>query len=125
MKNPIHPFEPGDRVATHPATDAFMRGLRYGTVIGRTRSHLHDTDLYGIRVRLDMTDHTATFHPDNLIGIDPCESYRWENGVCMHSGHDHGDICTCNKFFAEPGCKTHRLVWRTLQYRSSIHTAGQ
>ena len=108
MKNPIHPFEPGDRVETHPATDAWMQGLRYGTVLGRTRSHLHDTDIYGVRVRLDRSDRVQVFHPDNIIGIDPCAEFRWDNGVCMHSGHVH-DECTCNVFFTEPGCPYHGI----------------
>ena len=39
-------FRPGDRVQMHPATDLWMRGARYGTVIG-TRGKKN------VRVKLD------------------------------------------------------------------------
>jgi hypothetical protein len=47
---------------------------------------------------------TDTFH----LKSDPCAEFRWDNGVCMHSAHDH-DTCTCNEFFTEPGCTIHAL----------------
>ena len=59
----------GTRVQTHPATCAWMRGDRYGTVVGRTRGYLHDTQVYGVRVKLDRSGRTLTFHPDNVIPV--------------------------------------------------------
>ena len=60
----------GDRVEARPATDAWMSGDRYGTVIGRTREHLHDTNLYGVRVKMDVSGKVRVFHPDNVIRVD-------------------------------------------------------
>jgi hypothetical protein len=63
-------FTKGQRVQAHPATDAWIFGDRYGTVIGRTRSHLHDTSVFGIRVRMDSSGKVRTFHPGNLLPVD-------------------------------------------------------
>jgi hypothetical protein len=48
-------FTVGQRVATHPASGAFMQGMRYGEVIavGRTR----------VRVRMDRVDRVVSFSP--------------------------------------------------------------
>lgn len=43
------------------------------------------------------------------MSTDYCAEFRWPNGVCMHSGHDH-DRCTCNEAFAEPACPFHVRV---------------
>jgi hypothetical protein len=37
----IADFTVGDRVQLHPATDAWMRGLRYATVERVGREHIH------------------------------------------------------------------------------------
>ncbi len=52
----------GQRVQFHPATDAWIRGDRYGTVVrlGRTRVH----------VRMDVSGRILTFAPDLLIPVD-------------------------------------------------------
>lgn len=41
-------YEVGDRVELHPACDLWMRGARYGTVVGRSL-----TPCDRVRVRLD------------------------------------------------------------------------
>lgn len=59
MSNRIDSFTVGERVQLHPATDLWMRGARYGSVvkIGRLL----------VSVRLDATDRTVNMHPDNLL----------------------------------------------------------
>ena len=54
-------FQPEDRVQTHPATDAWMRGARYGTVEKVTKQFVH--------VRLDATGTVVRFSPENLLPI--------------------------------------------------------
>ncbi len=51
-------FVAGQVVETHPATDAWMRGVRYVTVkfIGREYVHVEDND-----------GRTYKFNPDNLV----------------------------------------------------------
>lgn len=61
--NTVNDFKPGDRIQTHPATSAWMRGQRFGTVV-RTGKHT-------VIVELDRGARQETpFHPDNLIHID-------------------------------------------------------
>lgn len=44
----VSDYRKGMRVQTHPATDAFMRGLRYGTVNRVTSEHvIVDLDYFG------------------------------------------------------------------------------
>lgn len=54
----------GERCAIHPATDWFMRGFRYGTVRGYTRTG-------SVRVRLDRLTITrdATLSPSNILPV--------------------------------------------------------
>ncbi len=51
-------YKVDQRVQTHPATDAWMSGDRYGKVteIGRKKVH----------VKMD-SGRTRSFHPDNLL----------------------------------------------------------
>ena len=56
----------GQRVATHPATDSFMRGDRYGTVVAVGRK-------FAV-VRLDRSQTTRKFHAKNLIDIHDGEN---------------------------------------------------
>jgi hypothetical protein len=51
-------FQVGDRVETHPATDYWMMGARFGTVIKIGRKMVH--------VQLDRIDRVRTIHPRNL-----------------------------------------------------------
>jgi hypothetical protein len=52
-------FEVGDRVQARPATDAWMRGDKFGTVtkIGRLLVH----------VRMDVSKRVVRFGPENLL----------------------------------------------------------
>jgi hypothetical protein len=52
-------FKEGDRVEAHPATDSWMMGDRYGTVIIVGRKQIH--------VRMDLSRRTVRFAPDNLL----------------------------------------------------------
>jgi hypothetical protein len=49
------------RVQTHPATDAWMQGDRYGLVTFVGRKWVH--------VNMDASQRTRRFHPSNLILI--------------------------------------------------------
>lgn len=62
----IDPLRAGVRVATHPATDAWMRGDRYGESLGR----LSRGPRKGfVRVRLD-SGRVRAFHPSNVSAAD-------------------------------------------------------
>lgn len=54
-------FSIGARVESHPATDAWMRGDRYGVVVRIGRKLVY--------VRMDRSGHTLRFSPDNLTAI--------------------------------------------------------
>ena len=54
-------FAEGQRVKAHPATDIFMRGDVYGTVIKIGAKHIH--------VRMDRSDKVRKFHPANLLPV--------------------------------------------------------
>lgn len=67
------PFRVGERVQLHAATDEWMQGDRYGTVVGYGKAAPYrDTDtgetgtVQPVRVRLDKSKRTKRFHPDNL-----------------------------------------------------------
>lgn len=55
-------FRKGDRVQVHPATDRWMRGDRYGTVVlvGRTK----------YTVTLDRSGQTLFFRERDLMEVD-------------------------------------------------------
>jgi hypothetical protein len=55
----VNDYTPGQRVQTHPATDTWMSGDRYGTVVKVGRKL--------VTVALDRSGRTRGFHPDNLI----------------------------------------------------------
>jgi len=52
----------GDRVQTHPATDAWIFGDRYGNVVKIGRKYVH--------VRVDRSGRTLKFTPDLLLPVD-------------------------------------------------------
>jgi len=56
-------FDPGDRVETHPGTDAWMRGDRYGNVVRTLRSGM-------VLVALDRSGRTIRFHPSRILPVD-------------------------------------------------------
>jgi hypothetical protein len=65
MENTLDTFRVGDRVQTHPATDSWMAGDRYGTVVAiRPR---HGIPRYS--VDLDRSGKTVLFHPNNLLHV--------------------------------------------------------
>ncbi len=57
----LNDFTKGDRIEMHPATDMWMRGARYGTIIGITRKSL--------RVELDHMAGIYRVSPDNIGSI--------------------------------------------------------
>lgn len=54
-------IKPGDRVQTHPATDTWMMGDRYG-VITKVGTKL-------VYVKMDRSGRTIRFHPRNLLNV--------------------------------------------------------
>lgn len=68
-------FKPDDRVQTHPATDTWMRGDRYGTVTKVTfRSYrkLDPRDSFKeiVHVKMDRSGKVIKFHPSNLMPVE-------------------------------------------------------
>ena len=68
-------FTKGQRVQLHPATDEWMQGDRYGTVVGhgRRRAYTNGTSVTmetPVRVKLDKSGRIVRFHPDNLFPLD-------------------------------------------------------
>ena len=60
MNNLTATWKLGQRVQLHPATDAWMRGDRYGSVVKTARcSYVH--------VRMDTSKKIRRVHPDNLL----------------------------------------------------------
>ncbi len=58
----LNDFTKGDRIEMHPATDVWMRGARYGTVVGITRKNL--------RVELDRHEgKVCRVAPENIGSI--------------------------------------------------------
>ena len=81
MSHNVKPFRVGERVQLHAATDQWMQGDRYGTVVGYGRvAEFYDTDtkergkVRPVRVRLDKSNRTMRFHPDNLYSIGEYDS---------------------------------------------------
>lgn len=66
-------FAKGDRVELHPATDAWMMGDRYGTVV-RVGPYVEESLAPGqtivVRVRMDRSGRMLKCHPDYLTIID-------------------------------------------------------
>lgn len=78
-------FAKGQRVELHPACDDWMRGDRYGVVIGLGRKRQYCTGgpagrhndvtptcanctfIRPVRVKLDKSNRIKRFHPDNLL----------------------------------------------------------
>ena len=52
-------FKVGERVQAHPATNAWIRGARYGEVVKIGRKYVH--------VNLDALGRVVRFTPDNLM----------------------------------------------------------
>ena len=58
----IKNFSEGQRVQLHPATELWMRGARYGTVVGFGRRV--------VRVEVDALRRVVGINPDNLLPLD-------------------------------------------------------
>jgi hypothetical protein len=65
-----------DRVELHPATDDWMRGDRYGTVVGFGRAKKYHDKIAGqeisykpVKVKLDKSGRVKSFHPANVIDL--------------------------------------------------------
>jgi hypothetical protein len=52
----------GDRVESHPATDAWIFGDRYGTVVKITRTRAH--------VRMDRSGKVLRFTYENVLTVN-------------------------------------------------------
>lgn len=57
----LEQFAVGDRVELHPATDRWMRGDRFGTVVKLGRRYVH--------VALDRSGDTRQFSPENVVRL--------------------------------------------------------
>ena len=58
-------YDVGDRVEIHPGTDMWMRGARYGVVVGQSL-----TPADRVRVRMDATGRTVSGSEDTFKRID-------------------------------------------------------
>lgn len=54
-------FRKGDRVESHPATDAWIFGDRYGSVVVVGRKYVH--------VKMDRSGRTLKFSPELLLFV--------------------------------------------------------
>ena len=52
----------GDRVQTHPGTDSWMSGDRYGEIVKLGRIFIH--------VKMDRSGKVLKFSPGNLLTVD-------------------------------------------------------
>ena len=64
----------GQRVQLHPATDEWMQGDVYGTIVGFRKRRPHTiaeqvVPLVHVLVHLDHSGRTRCFHPDNVIEL--------------------------------------------------------
>lgn len=69
-------MDKGQRVQLHAATDEWMQGDRYGTVVGfgRKREYIYPDGTRQwtrpLRVKLDKSGRVKRFHPDNVFPLD-------------------------------------------------------
>jgi len=65
----------GTNIEMHPATDRFMRGDRFGVIVGYSRPHWITRDngqreyARAYRVKLARSGRTVNVHPDNLFPV--------------------------------------------------------
>lgn len=60
MANVAADFPKDAFVELHPATDRWMRGDKFGTVVGHTPAG-------NVRIKLKASGKTLIFHPDNVL----------------------------------------------------------
>lgn len=72
-------LKPGTRVQMHAATDHWMRGDRYGTVVGlgRVREYValdgERVNARPLRVKLDRSGKVVRVHASNVFELDGAE----------------------------------------------------
>lgn len=59
-------LKPGDRIELHPATDLWVRGARFGTVVLK-KAKTALTPNGAIVVHVDKIDRIRRFHPENIL----------------------------------------------------------
>jgi hypothetical protein len=62
MEYTAQDFHKGQRVQMHPATDLFMRGARYGTVVRVAKTY--------VSVKLDKLTYAVRFYPREILPIE-------------------------------------------------------
>ena len=63
---PSIPFAIGQRVETHPATDAWMQGDRFGEVVGYGQRR---AGVAPVKVLMDRSGRVRRFHPSYLSEV--------------------------------------------------------
>lgn len=75
MKNPIgfnqQPLEVNCRIELHPATDRWMQGARFGTVVAFDPAMLDDPYNTFVKVKLDKLRKLEWFRAYNVRRIEP------------------------------------------------------
>ena len=71
---PLSAYKVGDRIETHPATDAWMSGDRFGEVTKIGRKYIH--------VLMDRSEKTKQFDP-GCIGKCDVELVEYDKGDCQ------------------------------------------
>ena len=66
----------GTRVSLHPVTDHWMRGERYGEIVGFGRTRDYHDSFTGVTnkikpylVKLDMSGKIVRLHPENVFAV--------------------------------------------------------
>ena len=64
----------GKRIELHPATDAWMSGDRYGTIVKTTMRTANmidprDSAIVFVTVKMDKSGRTRRFHESNIRGL--------------------------------------------------------
>ena len=77
MAKTMTQFSKGERVQMHPATDHWMRGDRYGEIIGYGHAREYRDTFTGqinkvrpVRIKLEKSGKITRQHPDNVIHLD-------------------------------------------------------
>lgn len=68
MLDNIAKVKAGERCQMHPATNAWMRGDRYGDVVGVLP--MGTKPFERVTVRLDVSGRSATFHAADVLPVE-------------------------------------------------------
>lgn len=101
-------FPVGSRVELHPATDDWMRGDRYGDVVGYGRKSAKFGGHHPIKVKLDRSGRVKRYHPANLTVIETAEERKRRNPYSRRARYRHKRLRSPKRFV--PG--TMRLTKR-------------